>query len=490
MMAPPFGLILANRAVVLGVIKARDLLDIAVTGEQSHAFDTVWVGDSLLAKPRLEAVSLLSALAGVTSRVRLGVGCLATFVHRHPVLFAQQWASLDQLSNGRAWLAVCLGGPDEQSKAQALEHSVMNVNASERVGRLEEGIVILRKLFAEKNVAHAGRFYRFEGVTVEPKPVQQPCPIWIASNPTGLTWKGGASASEAVVERSFRRVARYADGWMSNKLSPDEFRRQFERIKAMAREEGRDPARLGGALYHNININEDRQAALVESKKFLDSYYTSNFSAAFVEGWTVAGGPKQCVEQLRAYLDAGLGHMALRLTSWDQRGQLQRFLNEVAPGGRHPVGTHNALIAFADGAYIELIAFYEKNTQHKWWEPLQQGGGLVDFCMQTDDLMAETAAFRKAGVDIDDPSPLSRVRPDGYQLKWVLSIPRGVYRGVAPFLIQDETPREERVPRQTRHANGVTGIGTVTVAVDDVGRVAGWYTKVLGKPGQRIVSEE
>ncbi len=331
MMAPPFGLILANRAVVLGVIKARDLLDIAVAGEQSQAFDTVWVGDSLLAKPRLEAVSLLSALAGVTSRVRLGVGCLATFVHRHPVLFAQQWASLDQLSNGRAWLAVCLGGPDEQSKAQALEHSVMNVNASERVGRLEEGIVILRKLFAEKNVAHAGRFYRFEGVTVEPKPVQQPCPIWIASNPTGLTWKGGASASEAVVERSFRRVARYADGWMSNKLSPDEFRRQFERIKAMAHEEGRDPARLGGALYHNININEDRQAALVESKKFLDSYYTSNFSAAFVEGWTVAGGPKQCVEQLRAYLDEGLGHMALRLTSWDQRGQLQRFLNEVAP---------------------------------------------------------------------------------------------------------------------------------------------------------------
>ncbi|OLB93181.1 MAG: hypothetical protein AUH30_20775 [Candidatus Rokubacteria bacterium 13_1_40CM_68_15] len=162
----------------------------------------------------------------------------------------------------------------------------------------------------------------------------------------------------------------------------------------------------------------------------------------------------------------------------------------VVPGGRHPVGTHNALIAFGDGAYIELIAFYEKNTQHKWWAPLQKGGGLVDFCMQTDDLLRDTAAFRKAGVDIDDPSPLSRVRPDGYQLKWVLSIPKGVDRGVAPFLIQDETPREERVPRQTRHANGVTGIGTVTVAVDDVSRVAGWYARVLGTPGQRIVSEE
>ena len=109
----------------------------------------------------------------------------------------------------------------------------------------------------------------------------------------------------------------------------------------------------------------------------------------------------------------------------------------VVAGGRHPVGTHNALIAFADGAYIELIAFYEPNPAHKWWGPLLRGGGLVDFCMQTDDLLADTAAFRRAGVAIDDPSPLSRVRPDGYQLKWVLSIPREPDRGVAPFLIQD-----------------------------------------------------
>jgi alkanesulfonate monooxygenase SsuD/methylene tetrahydromethanopterin reductase-like flavin-dependent oxidoreductase (luciferase family) len=331
MATSPFGLILANRAVVLGAIKARDLLDLTVDAEASGAFDAVWVGDSLLAKPRLEAVTLLSSLAAVTSRVKLGVGCMATFVHRHPVMLAHQWASLDALSDGRSWLAVCLGGPDEQSAAQKLEHTVMGVQASERVGRLEEGIVILRTLFGEKNASHQGRFYSFSGVTVQPQPVQQPCPIWIASNPTGLTWKGGASASEAVVERSFRRVARHADGWMTNKLSPAEFRQQFARIAAMAREEGRDPASIGSALYHNINVNEDRQAALEESKTFLDTYYTSNFSPAFVEGWTVAGGPQACVAQLRAYLDAGVGHMALRLTSWDQRGQLKRFLTEVVP---------------------------------------------------------------------------------------------------------------------------------------------------------------
>ncbi len=162
----------------------------------------------------------------------------------------------------------------------------------------------------------------------------------------------------------------------------------------------------------------------------------------------------------------------------------------VVPGGRHPVGTHNALIAFADRAYLELIAFYEPSPEHRWWAPLQQGGGLVDFCLQTDNLLADTAAFRRAGVDIDDPKPLTRVRPDGYKLSWVLSIPRGQQRGVAPFLIQDETPREERVPRETRHRNQVTGIGAVRVAVDDVATARHWYASVLGTPGHEVQRDD
>jgi alkanesulfonate monooxygenase SsuD/methylene tetrahydromethanopterin reductase-like flavin-dependent oxidoreductase (luciferase family) len=332
--ASSFGIILGNRAVVLGALTVRDLLDIAVKAEETAVFDTVWVGDSLLAKPRLESVTLLSALAAVTRTVRLGVGCMATFVHRQPVMLAHQWASLDVISGGRAWLAVCLGGPNEMSAAQALEHAVMGVQPAERVERLEEGIVILRKLFAEKGASHHGRFYSFDNVTLQPQPIQKPCPIWIASNPTGLTWKGGASASAPVVERSFRRVARYADGWMTNKLTPAGFREEFGRIQAMAKEEGRDPAAIGSALYHNLNIREDRQAALEESKAFLDKYYTSNFSATFVEQWTIAGSPRQCVEQLQEYFAAGLGHMAIRLASWDQAGQLKRFLAEVAPAFR------------------------------------------------------------------------------------------------------------------------------------------------------------
>ncbi len=330
-MSASFGLTLANRGVIIGAVKASDLIRMTEQAEASGVFDAVWVGDSLLAKPRLESVALLSALASVTTKVRLAVGCMATFVHRHPILFAQQWASLDVISNGRSWLVVCLGGPNEQSAAQALEHAVMGIQAKERPARLAEGIVILRKLFAEKNSSHHGTFYQFENVTLEPRPVQQPCPIWIASNPTGLTWRDGASAPDAIIERSFRRVARYADGWMTNKVSPEQFRRQWARITAMAREEGRDPGKLGSALYHNINVQEDRNAALAESKAFLDKYYTSNFSAAFVEGFTTAGSPEQCIQELKDYFSSGLQHITLRLTSWNQQGQLKRFLNEVAP---------------------------------------------------------------------------------------------------------------------------------------------------------------
>ncbi len=158
----------------------------------------------------------------------------------------------------------------------------------------------------------------------------------------------------------------------------------------------------------------------------------------------------------------------------------------VVPGGRHPVGTHNALISFADDSYIELIAFYQPNPQHRWWEPLQKGGGLVDFCLRTDDLLGDTAAFRAAGVRIGEPQAQSRIRPDGYRLEWVFSLAADAHRGVAPFLIRDETPREERVPREMTHANGARGIGTVTVAVSDVDTVRGWYTKGLGAPGADV----
>ncbi len=176
----------------------------------------------------------------------------------------------------------------------------------------------------------------------------------------------------------------------------------------------------------------------------------------------------------------GVDHLVIVVPELDPAIASYRGLGfTVVPGGRHPIGTHNALIAFADGSYLELIAFFEPNAQHRWYQRLQQGGGLIDFCLQTDDLAGDASAFRAAGVALADPRPLSRVRPDGYELRWVLSIP-DVHGGVAPFLIEDESPRGERVPQATRHDNGVTGIQSVTVAVSDVATVQKWYDRVPG----------
>ena len=159
----------------------------------------------------------------------------------------------------------------------------------------------------------------------------------------------------------------------------------------------------------------------------------------------------------------------------------------VVPGGRHPgVGTYNALIAFADTSYIELIGFYEPRPDHRWWAPLQRGGGFVDFCLQTDDLAGDARALRLAGVDIGDPEHRNRTRPDGVEIHWVFALARGPHRGVAPFIITDVTGRDARVPQERSHANGVTGVGTVTVGVSGVATVRGWYAKALGRSGQDI----
>src|SRR5215468_2726618 len=100
----------------------------------------------------------------------------------------------------------------------------------------------------------------------------------------------------------------------------------------------------------------------------------------------------------------GIDHLVLVVPDLDTAVASYRGLGfTVVPGGRHPTGTHNALIAFTDGAYLELIAFYEPNAQHRWYQRLQQGGGFIDYCLQTDDLARDVRQFRAAGVPVADP---------------------------------------------------------------------------------------
>lgn len=187
----------------------------------------------------------------------------------------------------------------------------------------------------------------------------------------------------------------------------------------------------------------------------------------------------------------GIDHLVIVVQDLQRAANDYRQLGfTVVPGGKHPVGSHNVLISFADGSYLELIAFYREAIEHRWWEPLQKGERLVDYCLQTDDLQGDTQKLRTAGVAINDPVPWSRTRPDGYELRWILSLATGAHRGIAPFLIQDVTPRNERIPQQFDHDNGAVGIDTVTIAVDELSQVDRWYSAALGQSGKPLARTE
>lgn len=187
----------------------------------------------------------------------------------------------------------------------------------------------------------------------------------------------------------------------------------------------------------------------------------------------------------------GIDHLVIVVNDLQQAARDYEQLGfTVVPGGKHPVGSHNVLIPFSDGSYLEIIAFYREAADHRWWEPLKKGERLVDFCMQTNDLEGDKRKLREAGVVINDPVPWSRSRPDGYELRWVLALVQGDHRGVAPFLIQDVTPREERIPRTFHHKNGATGITGVTIAVRELSAVEKWYRAALGNDGTPVAKPE
>ena len=109
-----FGLTLSNRGVNLGLTTSDEILDMAERADAAGVFEHVWVGDQIMAKPRMESITLMAGIAARTRLVKIGPACMASFPSRHPVLLAYQWASLDILSNGRTILGACMGVPESQ----------------------------------------------------------------------------------------------------------------------------------------------------------------------------------------------------------------------------------------------------------------------------------------------------------------------------------------------------------------------------------------
>jgi len=158
----------------------------------------------------------------------------------------------------------------------------------------------------------------------------------------------------------------------------------------------------------------------------------------------------------------------------------------VIPGGKHARFTHNALVTFQDGSYLELIAFYEapdasKNEGHRWFKHVGKGGGLIDFAVGTPDVTAVVKETTERGLHYDGPHPGQRARPDGEQLRWQSAMVGGTDSTALPFVIEDITDRGLRVPADgSTHANGVRGIAKLVVAADDLDAAVRDFQALLG----------
>ncbi|MBV9585770.1 MAG: LLM class flavin-dependent oxidoreductase, partial [Alphaproteobacteria bacterium] len=247
------GYLLPTREQVMqGRPEAAPLLTLAERAEDL-GYDSIWVGDSILARPRHEPLTLLSAVAARTRKPELGTAVLLPAL-RNPVVLAHGIATLDQISEGRFILGVGIATDVPNIRA---EFTACGVPFEKRVGRMLEGLRLARELWTGQPVNWNGRWV-MEDAVLGPTPHRPGGPpIWI----------GG------MVRASLERVGRLYDGWFPNSPDPGKWREQWGQIQQIAREAGRDPAALTGAVYLTLTIEDNKARAEDRMNTFMETYY-------------------------------------------------------------------------------------------------------------------------------------------------------------------------------------------------------------------------
>ena len=286
------GYLLPTRESVMeGRHAAAPLLRLAEKAEDL-GYDSIWVGDSLLARPRHEPITLLAGVAGRTSRVELGTAILLPAL-RNPVVMAHQIATLDQVSDGRIIIGV---GIATDQKNIRHEFTAAGVPFEKRVGRMLEGLRLCRALWSGDPVNWDGR-WKVENGTLGPIPVQKNGPpIWIG---------GGAEAN-------IKRVGEEFDGWFP--ISPDAsmIGGNWKKMQELASQSGRDVSSITCAAYLTLSIDEDTEKAQNMADGFLSSYYGARPDVLKKMQACYAGPMEGAIEYLRTFKNAGATHLVLR----------------------------------------------------------------------------------------------------------------------------------------------------------------------------------
>ena len=310
------GILLPTRGLLLGPSHAGDAGLIIRLARKAEAagLDSVWVGDSLTAKPRLEPLASLAAVAACTERVRLGTSVLLAAL-RHPVLLAQTMATVDLISAGRLVLGVGVGGAFNHE--QRKEWAAAGVDPARRANRMEEILRIVQQLGKGDPVTFSGDHFGLNQVRMEPRPVQpKGIPILLASH-----WLAQRDSQMA-------RAARLGHGLISISDSPEDYSRLVQRVRDKVSTLGRDPSKFETAFYMTVNVGGDRPKANVEAMEYLTRYYGTNI---WGDRWGPFGDPERVQERMAEYVQAGAETLVVRFASFQPEAQLETFVDRVAP---------------------------------------------------------------------------------------------------------------------------------------------------------------
>jgi probable F420-dependent oxidoreductase len=310
-----FGLALQNYVAPGESMSPKDLLSVAKMAEGT-GFNSIWVWDHIFLGsknvfPVHESLTVLTAVASVTERVRLATGVLVLPL-RNPVELAKRVATIDNLSNGRITLGVAAGWYEKEFKA-------CGVPFASRGSIVETYVKILRRLWTENQISETYGQFELKNISMEPKPVQKPSlPIWM----------GGYT------EKAHQRLGRLADGWICYFYTPESFARGWERVLGYTREAGRDAAQLGNCNMLPIRLGSGREEATRTLQAFVSRYCDlPAWSEATVQSG-IAGSPGEVSSAIEAQRNAGVQNIVVvpTVTSLSEiPEQVRKFGSEIIP---------------------------------------------------------------------------------------------------------------------------------------------------------------
>jgi probable F420-dependent oxidoreductase len=275
-------------------------------------YDSLWVGDHISFPLSIFDPLLQLAQAAVVSR-RLQLGTAVYLLPlRHPTPVAKQVSTLDHLTEGRFIFGVGVGGEFPK------EYEACSVPVAERGARLSESLAVLRKLWSGEPASHAGRFFQFEGITMQPPPRQ-------ADGPP--IWCGGRS------DAALRRIGSLTDGWMSYVVTPDMFRQGLEKIQVAAGAARRSFDRgFGTAHLLFARVDDTYEEALEAATVSLSRRYAMDFRKA-AQRYCALGPAAQVAESIRRFHEAGARHVILDFVGpYEERfAEIERFACEALP---------------------------------------------------------------------------------------------------------------------------------------------------------------